>query len=282
MSLPANLLGILFALTSACVWGGGDFSGGLATRRSNQFQVLVLSALSGIVMLVLFALLRQETLPSLRGAGFAMLAGVFGALGIAALYRALSMGITASVAPIAAVIGAAMPVAFSALTESLPPVTRLAGFGLAFLGIWMLSQTSGGEKAVSRPALLLACLAGVGFGGFFILVALVEHGKIFTPLIITRCVSLLTGLLLLKVNRLPLPALNSNPTALLAGLLDAGGNVFYVLAKQFTRLDVAAVLSSLYPALTVILASIVLKEKVSGGQWLGLLVCLAATILITI
>lgn len=282
MSLPVSFLGIVFALTSACVWGGGDFCGGLAARRNNQFQVLVLSALSGIVLLVVCAALRQEALPSLRGAGFAMLAGLFGALGIAALYRALSMGFTASVAPTAAVIGAALPVAFSALTESLAPVTRMAGFGLAFLGIWLLSQSTAGEKSVSRQGLLLAVLAGVGFGGFFILVAQANFGQVFTPLIITRSVTLLTGLLLVRVNRLPLPGLKSNPVALLAGLLDAGGNVFFVLAKQFTRLDVAAVLSSLYLALTVILASIVLKEKVTRGQWIGLVVCLAATVMITL
>ena len=101
---------------------------------------------------------------------------------------------------------------------------------------------------------MLACLAGVGFGGFFILLGQVEPGKVFTPLLIARVVALCVALLMLLIYRMSLPRLTSNPMALLAGVLDVGGNVFYLLAKQFVRLDVAAVLASLYPVTTVILA----------------------------
>jgi drug/metabolite transporter (DMT)-like permease len=282
MLLPANLLGIFLALTSAVVWGSGDFSGGLATRRNHQFHVLVLSTLSGIVVLMVFAALWREALPSLRSNIWAMLAGISGALGIAALYRALSLGNTAIVAPTAAVIGAALPVGFGILTAGMPSALRLAGFVLAFLGIWLVSQTSTPRQVELRQGFLLACLAGVSFGGFFIFIAQVEAGKLFTPLVVSRLMEFATALVLLRLYRMPLPALNSNPIALLAGVLDVGGNIFYLWAKQFTRLEVAAVLASLYPMITVLLASLILKEKVSPSQWLGVGVCLAAIVLITV
>jgi drug/metabolite transporter (DMT)-like permease len=282
MLLPVNLLGIFLALTSAFVWGSGDFSGGLATRRSHQFHVLALSTLSGIFVLLVFAGLWREALPSLRSDIYAMLAGVSGALGIAALYRALSRGNTAIVAPTAAVIGAALPVGFGILTAGMPSVPRLVGFVLAFLGIWLVSQSSTPGKVVLRRDFALACMAGVSFGGFFILIAQVEAGKVFMPLVVSRCMEFATALVLLRLYRMPMPALNSNPTALLAGVLDVGGNIFYLLAKQYTRLEVAAVLASLYPVITVLLANLVLKERVSFSQWLGVGVCLAAITLITV
>ena len=282
MFLSANLLGIFLALTSALVWGSGDFSGGLATRRNHQFHVLALSTLSGIVVLLVFAGLWREALPSLRSDIYAMLAGVCGALGIAALYRALSLGNTAIVAPTAAVIGAALPVGFGILTAGMPAALRLVGFVLAFLGIWLVSQSSTPRKVVLQRGFALACLAGISFGGFFILIAQVEAGKVFTPLVVSRCMEFATALVLLRLYRMPMPALNSNPTALLAGALDVGGNIFYLLAKQYTRLEVAAVLASLYPVTTVLLANLVLKEKVLPSQWLGVGVCLAAIALITV
>lgn len=285
MLLPSNLLGILFALMSALVWGAGDFSGGFATRRGNLFQVLAISALSGIAILVVFALLWRETLPSLASMGWALLGGVTGAIGMASLYRGLSLGNAASVAPTSAVIGVALPVGFSFFTNGLPATGRLAGFGLALLGIWLVSQAATGEGKGSRTGFLLACLAGVGFGGFFIFIAQVEPGKMFIPLIVARSVTFCMALVLLRANHMPLPspaAFTANPVALLAGVLDAGGNIFYLLARQFARLDVAAVLSSLYPATTVLLASLLLKEKVSRTQGAGVVLCLAAIALITI
>lgn len=280
--ISGDWLGILFALTSAMVWGSGDFSGGLATRRNSQFQVLALSALSGLLLLVLFAALWGEAWPSARGFVWAGLAGAAGALGIAALYRGLSQGNAATVAPTAAVLGAVLPVVFGILLEGWPSLTRLAGFGLAIPGLGLVSMTSSPGGGPARQSFFLAVLAGVGFGGFFILIAQVEPGPVFTPLVVARSVALSIALLLLLARRTPLPALTANPIALLAGLLDAGGNIFYLLARQFTRLDVAAVLSSLYPAATVLLARLLLQETVSRPQALGALLCLLAAALIAL
>jgi drug/metabolite transporter (DMT)-like permease len=280
--LSANWLGILFGLTSAGIWGSGDFSGGRAARRSHPFQVLALSALAGITILLGCGLLWHETLPSLSGIGWAMLAGAAGTLGLASLYRALSMGHAATVAPTSAVISALLPVGFGILTAGVPSAARLAGFALALLGIWLVSRPAQPDHAVSPQGFLLACLAGVGFGTFLILIVQIEPGHVFLPLVVARCMQLGIVLILLRASRRPLPALASNPIALLAGILDAGGNVFYMLSQHYTRLDVAAVLSSLYPAPTVLLAWIILKEKVSRPQWAGVVVCLAAIVLITI
>jgi drug/metabolite transporter (DMT)-like permease len=279
---PASLLGVLFALTSAAVWGGGDFTGGLATRRSSQFHVLALASLSGMAVLLVCVLLWRESFPSWRSIVWAALAGASGAIGIAALYRALSLGHAATVAPTAAVISAAMPVGFSALMEGLPAPARLSGFVLAFTGIWLVTGSLSAGDKVSRLGLLLACLAGVGFGGFFILLGQVEPGKVFTPLLIARWVAFCAALLMIRVYRLSLPTLTSNPTALLAGVLDAGGNIFYLLARQFVRLDVAAVLASLYPVSTVLLARAILHETISRSQWAGVVICLMAIALITV
>ena len=282
MVLPTGLLGIICALIAAAIWGSGDFSGGQAARRSTLFQVLALSSLSGVAILLACAIIWHESFPSTQGLIFAALAGVAGSIGLTVLYHALSQGYTAIVAPVSAVIGAALPVGFGMLSHGLPASSRLVGFMLAFAGIWLVSQTALPGGAVSRRAFLQGCLAGAGFGGFFILIAQTDAATVFTPLVVARSVYFGIALLLLRINRQTLPRLTANPIALLAGVLDATGNVFYLLARQFTSLEVAAVLSSLYPAVTVLLARQLLKEKVTRTQWLGLVVCLAATMLITV
>jgi drug/metabolite transporter (DMT)-like permease len=279
MMLSGNLLGILCALTSALSWGSGDFSGGLATRRASQYHVLAVSALSGIAALGILALAWRETLPSPLSALWAGLAGLGGALGIVALYRGLATGNAASVAPTSAVIAAALPVLYAAVTVGLPATAKLAGFAVALVGLWLVAQ-SAGAGGVGRSGLGLGALAGVGFGTFFILIAQAAPQSVFTPLIIARSAMLGTALLLMLARRLPLPSLTANPIALATGVLDAGGNIFYILARQFTRLDVAVVLASLYPAATVVLARVVLKERITRQQWLGAALCLVAVALI--
>jgi drug/metabolite transporter (DMT)-like permease len=166
------------------------------------------------------------------------------------------------------------------LTAGFPKTIQLIGFALAFFGIWLLSRSPSAGDKTFREGMVLAFLSGIGFGGFFIFIALVEKGQIFVPVLVARTVTLGIALIMLRVNHLPVPGLTSNPVALLAGVLDTGGNVFYLLATQFTRLDIAALLSSFYPAGTVILASIFLKEKVSSPQWAGMILCLLALTLI--
>ena len=277
-----DTIGIMLAISSALVWGGGDFTGGMSTRRHNQYVVLLLSALSGLVVLAAAALFWRESLPDWKGIFWSVLAGFGGILGISSLYKGLSVGRSAVVAPTSAVIGAALPVAFGLLTQGLPQLSRLIGFGLAFIGIWIVSQSSDGKGGESRKGLVLGCLAGLGFSGFFIFISRVGGNFVFTPLIIARIVVAIGAAILLRVNNPGILRSSFNWISLLAGIMDAGGNVFFLLAKQFTRLDMAVVISSLYPAGTVLLAGLILKEKISLKQWAGVLVCLAAIVLITI
>jgi uncharacterized membrane protein len=280
--LPSNFLGVILSLIAAACWGSGDFSGGQAARRSHQYQVLLLAALSGMVALFACVLLWGEGFPTPSNLIWGFLAGSAGALGMAALYRALSMGNTASVAPTSAIVCAALPVLVGMVTAGLPKTTQLVGFILGFFGIWRLSKSpSAGEKTF-KEGMILAFLSGIGFGGFFVFIAQVDNGQVFSPILVARSITFCIALLMLKLRHIPIPGLASNPTAILAGVLDTGGNVFYLLGTQFTRLDVAAVLASLYPAGTIFLATIFLKEHVSTSQWIGVCLCLMAVVFITI
>lgn len=279
--IPSSILGIVFALASAVSWGTGDFGGGVATRTKNQFQVLFLASLPGIVILGLMALVTGEPLPSWRDILWAFSGGLSGALGIAYFYQGLSRGNTATIAPTAAAIGACLPVVFGILSIGIPGALKLAGFVSAIAGIWFVSRPHGNRTLLDRQGLLYAVIAGTGFGVFFVLLAQVEKGLVFGPLVFSKLAALVlaTGIILSRGGRVP--SLVSSPVAILAGVFDAGGNAFYMLARQFTRLDVAAVLSSMYPAVTVILSCLILKEQVSASQWSGVVLCLFAIALIS-
>lgn len=281
--LPAtNLLGITMAFISALVWGSADFTGGMATRRRDQYQVVLTAAISGLGLLVITALLFHESFPSWNGIMWAALAGFSGAIGITFLYKGLSIGESAVVAPTSAVIGAGLPVAFGILTQGLPDALRLIGFVLAFVGIWVVSQTSTEKTGEHRKGFVLAVIGGLGFAGFMIFMSRVDSAKVFTPLIVSRSIVVLGACFMLLINKTGFPAVRGNWISMMAGVMDAGGNIFFMLAKHFTRLDTAVVLSSLYPAATVILTGLILKERISFKQWVGVVICLAAIVLITV
>ena len=276
------MLGVSFGFTSAFAWGSADLAGGFATRRSDQFLVVALASLSGIVLLVALAVATGEPTPSLRSSLWAVAAGIATTLGLAALYRALSLGNVATVAPTASVVGAVLPVLFAAFTEGLPSITQLAGFVLALLGIRLVTQSQTESSDVSRRGLVLAVMAGICFGCFFILIAQVEEGTVFTPLIVMRSAGFCLALLVLLFRGVGAPQMRHTLMPFFSGVLDAGGTVFYLQAERFTRLDVATVLASLYPAATVLLAYTLLKESVSRTQWLGVALCLGAVALIAV
>ncbi len=282
MIFPPEALSTFFALAAAAFWGSGDFSGGYSARKATSYQVLALSALSGALVLLLASFIWRESFPSLRGVLFSLLAGLAGSVGISSLYRALSLGNSAIAAPTSAVLGAVFPVVFTFFTQGAPTALKIVGFGLAILGIWLVSSSAGRENIQANKAFWLAVLSGLAFGGFFICIAQVEDGKVFTPLVLARGAMFLAGMLILTRTRQAFPSPKIHPVAVLAGFLDAGGNVLFLLAKQFARLDTAVVLSSLYPAVTILLARVILKENISARQWLGIAACLAAIVLITL
>jgi drug/metabolite transporter (DMT)-like permease len=272
---------VVFALAASITWGAGDFSGGLATRRDQVLSVVVGAHTVGLIMLITLALTWSEPFPTTLDVIWGSVAGLAGALGVVAFYQALAVGRMGIVAPITAMLSAATPVLFGALIEGLPGPIQLIGFVLAFIAVGLISGL--GVAKGSTRGLGLALLAGLGFGSFFILISRVSHGAVFWPLACARLSSLLFLLAVVLIRRQKiLPEKSVWPVVFLAGALDVAGNVFFVLASHAGRLDVAAILSSLYPAVTVLLATIILKERVTRLQAIGIVIALVAIPLISL
>jgi drug/metabolite transporter (DMT)-like permease len=270
---------VFFGLTASLCWGSGDFSGGLASRRASVSSVVLAAYAVGFGLLVALALIAREPIPVAGDLLWGGLAGVAGALGLVAFYSALAAGKMGIAAPISAVLTAALPVLFSAVTVGLPTVVQGMGFGLALLSIGLISRP--GQGGGSPQGIWLAVLAGCGFGCFFILISRVHPGTTFWPLAAARLASVALLLGVLRLRRQPiLPGMRVAPLVVLAGSLDALGNAFFVLAAHSGRLDVAAILASLYPAATVVLAAVVLQERVARMQGVGIALVLVAIPLI--
>ena len=270
-----------FALAASLAWGAGDFSGGVATRRAKVLSVVIAAHAIGLMMLIALALIWSEPFPTTLDIIWGSVAGLAGALGVVAFYQSLSVGRMGIVAPITAMLSAAVPVLFGAFFEGLPGPLQLTGFVLALIAVGLIS---GLGVVKGRPkGLGLAFLAGLGFGSFFILISRVSPGAIFWPLAAARLASFLFLLAVILVRRQEIiPKKSVLPVVFLAGALDVAGNVFFVLATHAGRLDVAAILSSLYPAVTVLLASIILKERVTRIQTIGIFIALVAIPLISL
>ncbi|HLI91114.1 MAG TPA: DMT family transporter [Ktedonobacteraceae bacterium] len=272
---------VIFGLAASLCWGSGDFSGGLASRRANASSVVLAAYAVGFVLLTALALIWREPLPGSFDVMWGALAGLAGAVGLIAFYTALSIGNMGIAAPLSAMLTAGLPVIFAAFTTGLPNPFQIGGFILALLAIGLISRP---ERATGRPkGIGLALVAGCGFGCFFILISRVSHGETFWPLAVARLTSVLLLLVIGLIRRQRVqPAILTMPLVLCAGTLDAIGNAFFVLATHSGRLDVAAILSSLYPAATVLLAVLVLRERVSRIQTVGILLALLAVPLISV
>lgn len=275
-----NFLGGIAALVSAVVWGTGDFVGGLASRNRNQYQILALSAFAGMVSLLIAMLIRSEPWPDPVSILWSCVAGVSGAIGMAALYRGLATAKAVLVAPTAAMVSVIFPIIVGTLMHGAPGLEKWVGMAAGVTGIWFVTKAS--ESSRDTNGLGLAILAGFGFGGFFLCIVQTAPGTVFSPLVIAKLTGFLFAILVLLFRRSGLPVIKGNGLALLAGVLDAGGNAFYLLAARLTRVELAAVISSMAPVVTVILASFISRQKVSAYQKLGVAFCLIAIILILV
>ena len=281
MITGSEFAAVVFGLTSAVSWGIGDFSGGLATRRTPVLTVVLLSQFTGMILLIALAVIRTEAAPTLSDILWGAGAGLVGQIGLFAFYRAMAIGQMGIAAPIAAVLSAAIPVVVGSFTQGLPDGLHLVGFLLALIGVWFISRP---HPEIGRPAgLELAVVAGLGFGGFLVLIAQVHQNAVFWPLVAARVASItvMLGVILVQ-QRFAAPQRSQVPLIMFAGIMDTGGNAFFVLAAQAGTLAVAGVLSSLYPAATVVLALVILKEKLTKIQGAGILLVLAAIPMISL
>ncbi len=280
------MLSIVFGLASALSWGAGDFTGGLAARKVGAARSVFYAGLIGLAAILLAAILTAEANPTPRSWVLSALAGAFGSLGLALLYQAMAVGLMSIAAPVSALLAAALPVVVGMAREGFPGWLTFTGFGFALFAVWMISQGEDGVTDIlSHLAdLKLPLLAGMGFGLYFVLMhEATNTGATFWPMVASRVGGnlLIAAYLLLSRTSWKITA-TAVPIIFLNSFLDLGGNFFFILAAQAGRLDVAAVLSSLFPGATVLLAWVFLGERLARGQWTGIAAALTAIVLMTI
>lgn len=278
-------MAILLAGLSALLYGAADFCGGLASRRSAVFAVLVFSQACGLALALSATVALGTAVPAWRDLAWGAAAGAAGAIGIAALYTALATTIVAVASPIAAVVGAVLPLLLGVAMGDRPGVLSWVGVGLAFPAILLLTAgpggTTGGGKL--RRAVLLGIVSGAGFGIFFAAVSRTSAGSGLWPLVAARATTVLFVAGFAGATRRSLRLSRGTvPLAVAAGLMDMGANVAFLLASRSGMLTLVAVISSLYPAPTVVLAWIVMREKVTWPRGAGLALSLAGVALIAL
>jgi uncharacterized membrane protein len=275
---------IALALAAAIVYGSSDFLGGLASRRTSTMSVVVWS--QGFGLLVLCAVLTQFGGHAVAGdIAWGALCGVAGAAAIALLYRGLAIGTMGVVSPVSAVLGAAIPLVYGIVLHGERPATlAYAGIAAALAAVVCVSAAPQTPRIHGLPPGLLEAIgAGVAFGAFFIALAQTRAEAGMVPLFAAR----LTSLVLLALGglafggianvRVARPALG---LVLLCGALDMSANVLYVLAAHTGLLSIVAVLTSLYPAATIALAGVALRERLGRVQWIGVALALGGAVAI--
>ncbi|GAA4979403.1 drug/metabolite transporter (DMT)-like permease [Nonomuraea thailandensis] len=273
---------VLLATACAIVYGTADFFGGLATRRSQVLSVVVISQIAGLALILGLLPLLPGTY-SHAALLWGLAGGLSGAAGLVLFYRSLATGVMSVVAPTTAVTSAALPVVFGLVTGERPQVWALVGVVLALGSVLLVSQEKPGGGHGSLSSVLTALAAGAGFGGFFILLAMAPHEAGLWPLVGARLSSVSTVALLALLTRRALrPGPGSLPVILAAGVLDMAANVLYLLAQRDGLLSLVAVLVSLYPASTLLLANRVLGERLRAVQVVGVVCALAAVALIAV
>ena len=264
-------MAVFLALVAAGVYGAADFFGGIASRRTAPATVVVCSQLAGTVVLV-------AAWPLFPGHFYAsdiawgMAAGVAGSVAIVALYAALAVGQMGVVSPITAVIGASVPVVAGILLGERPATLAILGLAFAFVAVVLVSANAQTKRiSLAQPGFVLAIVSGTAIGALFILLGFGHGDAGLARLAITRVtsISVLTGYALARRESLR-PANGSLRVIFAAGALDMAANVLFVASTRYGLLAIVAVLTSLYPASTVVLARFVLHERLSRSQWFGI------------
>ncbi len=280
MPPPSQLIPASFSLAAMLCWGTSDFSGGFAVRRAPAFLFTTITHASGATLMLALALLNRSPLPARSTIAWSLLAGALAGISLALFYRALSSGKMGITTPLVAILSAGIPAIVGIITEGAPGTISITGFALAAVGLWLTTRPEDG----ARPqGLGLAIVSGLGFAGYFLCIKQAGSGAPLWIAGLSRaCSFFLTGAIVVLSGKIPRMARRDAGLAILTGCIDVSGSALFVRAVQSGRLDSVVVLSSLYPAVTVLLAWIVLKERLPRWKVVGVLAALAAVPMIAL
>jgi drug/metabolite transporter (DMT)-like permease len=276
------LLAVALGLASSLAWGVSDFLGGFKSRKLHLLTVLIVSQAVGLAPIVLIVALRGEPVPDGAAPLWAALGGLAGLMGLASFYRGLSVGAMAVVAPISG-LAALIPVTVGVATGERPSGLQAAGIALALAGVALAArEQQEGASARVATGVGLALLSAVGFGSFFVGLDAAGDEDLWWALLFVRGASFSALLVTALVLRPPLAVEPGDRAALLAiGVLDVTANGLFAAAANEGLVSLVAVLGSLYPVVTVLLARVVLDERVQRLQQAGVVGVLAGVGLIS-
>ena len=281
-------MAILFGLGAALAYGAADFLGGLMTKRTSVLAVVLLSQAFGTILMVAAVPLVLKTPLDTGAMAWGAAAGVTGGAGVTLLYRGLARGQMSVVAPVTAVVAASIPVVVGLVQGERPGGVSLAGVALGLAAVALVSSPHEADRkpsshtTIGRPNGLLEALgAGLCFGAFFIFLDVAGDDTGLWPLVGARggSFAVITAAVVVLRPRMR-PAPGSMVGIAGAGVLDVLANLLYLLASRRGLLSLVAVLTSLYPASTVVLARVVLHERLQRPQLVGLACAAVAALLI--
>jgi drug/metabolite transporter (DMT)-like permease len=273
---------------SAATWGGSDFVGGMGARRAPALLVVASGHTVSLLALLALCFGMHLAVPGTHDLFYSALGGFEGSLALAVFYRALSMGAMGSTAALTGLLTALVPVVFSLFYDGLPTPLTAVGLAAGCAAIWLITYKPAAKGSESngastpRAALLLGALAGAGFGSQLILFKMSSGGGVLWIMTSARAAGV-AALLLVILAKPPKRVWRGFwLTGIAAGSLDTIGTLFYIRASQFGRLDVAALVCSLYPAGTILLAALVLRERPTLRQMSGMALALVAVMLLSV
>ena len=278
------MLAVILAIGAAFGWGTADFLGGLKSRSAPLLSVLLISQAFALLLLFMLVVSAGDAPPAWRFLAYATAAGLAECLGVAALYRGLSVGTMSIVAPVSAV-APAVPLAAGLLLGEVPTPFQAAGLALIVGGVILASRQRRDEASLSRrltASILYGLVSALGFGVFFLAMGAASEGSVPWTLLVARlsAVAALVGAVVVTRFR---PALRRGDLPLLAvmGVLIVSADGMYAIATTLGLLSVVAVVGALHTVVTIALARICLRESIAGIQRLGIAACLCGVLIIS-
>jgi drug/metabolite transporter (DMT)-like permease len=265
------------ALASAVSWGGADFSGGSGAKGANAALVVAVSQAAGLLCLMAMLLIMDEPLPTRTALAWGVGAGLGVGLGNYCLYSALAIGKMGVNAPVAAIVSSTLVMLLAIWHDGPPAPLQIGGFALAAVAIWLMTTSDGETKGLG-----FAFGAGIAFTAYLYCSKQATGDSILWPLIAGRLLALGIFTVIALRSSLAFEGSASIRYMVAAGVLDALANILFVFATRYTRMDEATFLSSLYPGITVLCAWLILNERVSRRQSIGVVVALLAIPLIAL